>query len=608
MRRHGAAGWATLGATRLPRDPIPEPRIPEHFTRLLRAAARYRAGLVWGIACVALSNVVQLSQPQVLRFAIDDLYGGVTAEKLGRYALLVLAIAGLAGLLRFGMRHWVIGISRRLEFDLRNELFAHLQRMPTQWFQQRRTGEIMSIATNDMAAVRMMLGPGVMYTVNTLTVGLLSVSFMLAISPRLALYSLLPLPLVSLSVWWFGDRIHRRFERVQERMAQLSAHVQENLAGLRVVRAFGAEQREANRFESLSEDYRQGHLGLIKISGVFQPSLAFWSGVGALLAIWVGGREVIAGRITLGEFVAFTVYLGMLNWPMVALGWVINIFQRGMASYRRVTHLIAEPPAIESRPGAVRPARPVRGEMEFRDLTYRYPGSSRDVLARVSFHVPAGATVALVGRTGSGKSTVLALPPRVFDPPPGTVFVDGHDVRDLDLSWLRHQIATVPQDPFLFSATVAANIAYGVPAEDAAAIERAARVAHLSADVAGFPAGYATRIGERGIMLSGGQRQRAAIARAVLRDAPILLLDDCLSSVDTQTEEAILAELRGEMRRRTTLIVSHRVSTVREADLILVLEHGAIVERGHHTELLALGGHYAALHRAQQLEEEIAAS
>jgi len=447
-----------------------------------------------------------------------------------------------------------------------------------------------------------------MYTVNTLTVGLLSVSFMVAISPRLALYSLLPLPLVSLSVWWFGDRIHRRFERVQERMAELSAHVQENLAGLRVVRAFGVEGRETRRFETLSEDYREGHLGLITISGVFQPSLAFWSGVGALLAIWIGGREVIRGHITLGQFVAFTVYLGMLNWPMVALGWVINIFQRGMASYRRILVLISEPPAIESRPGAVRPARAARGELEFRDLTYHYPGTTRPVLSHVSFHVPPGTTVALVGRTGSGKSTVLALPSRVFDPPPGTVFVDGHDVRDLDLAWLRQQIASVPQDPFLFSATVAANIAYGVPAEDAAAIERAAQVAHLSGDVAAFSAGFATRIGERGITLSGGQRQRTAIARAVLRDAPILLLDDCLSSVDTQTEEAILDGLRGEMRRRTTLIVSHRVSTVREADLILVFEHGAIVERGRHAELLARGGPYAALHRAQQLEEEIAAS
>ena len=582
--------------------------IPAHLARLLRAAARYQKGLWWGVACVAASNVVMLSQPQVLRHAIDDLYRGVTAEKLGRYALWVLAIAVLAGLFRFGMRHWVIGISRRLEFDIRDELFAQLQRQPVEWFQSRRTGELMSIATNDMAAVRMMLGPGVMYTVNTITVMVLSLSFMVAISPRLTLLSLLPLPLVSLSVWWFGDRIHRRFEKVQELMGRLSAHVQENLAGLRVVRAFGAERRQSEHFDELSERYRDGHLGLIRVSGVFQPSLAFWSGVGALLAIWVGGREVVAGRITLGQFVAFTVYLGMLNWPMVALGWVINIFQRGSASFQRIVGLLEQPPAIASPPDAVRPAGAARGELEFRHVTFAYPGAREPLLHDVSFHVPAGTTVALVGRTGSGKSTVLSLLPRVFDPPPGTVFVDGHDVRSLDLTWLRAQVAGVPQDPFLFSATVAANIAYGVEREDPAAVERAASVARLEGEIASFPDGYATFVGERGITLSGGQKQRTAIARAVLRDAPILLLDDCLSNVDTQTEEAILEGLRGEMRRRTTLLVSHRVSTVREADQILVLDRGRIVERGRHGELLALGGHYAALHRAQQIEEEIAAS
>jgi ATP-binding cassette subfamily B protein len=384
--------------------------------------------------------------------------------------------------------------------------------------------------------------------------------------------------------------------------------VQENLAGLRVVRAFAAEPREVAKFDALSEDYRRGHLDLIRVSGVFQPSLAFWSGVGALLVIWIGGREVVRGHITLGQFVAFTVYLGMLNWPMVALGWVINLFQRGSASYRRLTALLDDVPAIVSAPGAVRPERAARGEIEFRDLTFHYPGAATPALTRLSLHVPAGSTVALVGRTGCGKSTVLSLLPRLFDAPPGTVFVDGHDVRTLDLAWLRAQIAGVPQEPFLFSATLAANIAYGVPGEDRDAIAAAAGVAHLTSDVSGFPDGFDTRVGERGITLSGGQKQRTAIARALLRDAPILLLDDCLSNVDTHTEEAILGGLRGEMRRRTTLLVSHRVSTVRDADLILVLEHGEVVERGRHAELLALGGHYAALHQAQQLEEEIAAT
>lgn len=575
---------------------------------MLRAAARHRTGLLWGIACVVCSNVVKLAEPQVLRLAIDDLYRGVTAEKLGRYALAVLGLAILAGLFRFGMRHWVIGISRRLEFDLRNDLFAHLQRQPLEWFQRRRTGELMSIATNDMAAVRMMLGPGIMYAVNTLSVGVLSIAFMLRISPHLTLFSLLPLPIVSLSVWWFGDRIHHRFEQVQQRLGLLSAHVQENLAGLRVVRAFGAEGRESQRFDELSEDYRRGHLDLIRLSGVLQPSLAFWIGVGALLAIWLGGREVVRGHITLGQFVAFTVYLAMLNWPMIALGWVINIFQRGSASFRRITDLLDEVPAVASAPDAVRPDEAARGALEVRDLTFTYPGATTPALRHLSFSVPAGGTVALVGRTGSGKSTLLTLLPRVFDPPPGTVFLDGRDVRTLDLPWLRAQIAGVPQEPFLFSETIAANIAYGVATEDRDAVVRAAGVAHLAGDVNGFPDGFDTRVGERGITLSGGQKQRTAIARALLRDAPVLLLDDCLSNVDTQTEEAILGELRGEMRRRTTILVSHRVSTVRDADLILVLEHGEVVERGRHDELLALGGHYAALSRAQRLEEEIAAS
>jgi len=563
-----------------------------------------------GIACVVLTNAIALTQPHVLRLAVDDLYRGVTSAKLARYALILLGIAAAGGVFKYLMRHYVIGISRHLEYDLRNELFAHLQRLPLEYYQRARTGEIMSRATNDMSAVRMMLGPGIMYLVNTLVVAAVSIAFMVAISPRLTVYSLLPLPLVSLTVWFFGDRIHRRFERVQAKFADISARVQENLSGVRVIRAFTREHGEEEAFRAMNHEYVDQNRHLIQVWGVFHPLLGLLSGTAALLALYLGGREVVAGHITLGAFVAFTVYLAMLNWPVVALGWVINLFQRGMASFRRLVEILEVTPSIQSPPAPVRPtvSDPRGAAIEFRDLTFAYPGASRPALRSFSLRVAPGQTVALVGRTGAGKSTVLALLPRLFDPPPGTVFLDGVDVRHWDLGDLRARLAIVPQETFLFSATVADNLGFGVDRASREAIERAARTAHLDEDIRGFPAAYDTMVGERGITLSGGQRQRAAIARALLRDAPVLLLDDCLSSVDTHTEEAILHELRAEMRVRTAVIVSHRVSAVREADLIVVLEDGLEVERGTHEALLALEGPYADLCRCQELEEELEAS
>ena len=562
---------------------------------------------------MALTDLISLTQPQVLRLAVDDLYHGVTSWKLGRYALMLFGIAVVAGLFKYWMRQAVIGISRHVEYDLRNDLFAHLERLPVSYFQRERTGDIMSRATNDLAAVRMMLGPGVMYFVNTVVTALASLVFMLAISPRLTALSLLPLPLVSLTVWYFGDRIHHRFEEIQARFSALSARAQENLAGVRVVRAFAREEREVEDFRTLNREYLERNLSLIHTSGLFYPSLGFLSGLAALLVLYMGGREVVHARITLGQFVAFTVYIGMLNWPMVALGWVINIFQRGLASWGRILAVLdAEPVAADgAHPGAAGARGGPAGEVEFRDLTFTYPGAgdaARPALRGVSFRVPAGRTVALVGHTGSGKSTLLALLSRIFEPPRGTVFLDGMDVLDWDLRALRSRLAAAPQDTFLFSATLAANIAYGVEREDRAAVERAARVAHLETDVRELPQGWDTLVGERGITLSGGQRQRTAIARAVMRDAPVLVLDDCLSSVDTHTEEAILRALRGEMEGRTTIIVSHRVSTVRDADEIVVLEDGAVAERGAHEHLLAREGLYAELYRRQQLEEELEAS
>ncbi len=557
--------------------------------------------------CVILTNVIALTQPHVLRLAVDDLYRGVTSEKLGRYALILIGIAFVGGVFKYLMRHFVIGISRHLENDLRNDLFAHLQTLPLEYYQRTRTGEIMSRATNDVSAVRMMLGPGIMYMVNTVTVAAVSVACMVAISPRLTFYSLLPLPLVSLTVWFFGDRIHRRFEAIQAQFAEISARVQENLSGARVIRAFTSEAREVDAFRDMNQEYLARNQRLIQVWGVFYPMLGFLSGLAALLALYLGGREVVRGRITLGQFVAFTVYLGMLNWPVVALGWVINLFQRGMASFRRMVEILEVAPSIQSPPHPHRPER-VAGELEFRNLTFTYPGAVRPALRDLSLRVPAGQTVALVGRTGAGKTTLLSLVPRLFDPPPGTVFVDGVDVRLWDLDALRARIALVPQETFLFSATLADNIGFGVESAPREAVEHAARIARLDEDVRGFPAGYDTIVGERGITLSGGQRQRAAIARALMREAPVLMLDDCLSSVDTQTEDAILHGLRGEMRRRTALLVSHRVSTVKDADLIVVLEDGAAVERGTHDALLELDGRYAELHRQQQLEEELEAS
>jgi ATP-binding cassette subfamily B protein len=576
-------------------------------TRLLPYLVRYRRGLAWGVACIVLANVIALAQPQVLRYAVDDLYRGVTAEKLGRYALIFFAIAVCSGLFKYWMRQRVIGISRQIEFDLRNDMFAHLQRLPLPYFQRARTGEIMSRATNDLAAVRMMLGPGIMHLVNTVVVAIVALGYMLAISPRLTFFCLLPLPLVSFSVWYFGERIHRRFEKIQERFADLSARVQENLAGVRVVRAFVREEREMEDFRGLNRDYLHRNLELIHTSGLFHPALGFLSGIAALLGLYLGGREALAGHITLGQFVAFTVYVGTLNWPMFALGWVISLFQRGMASFRRIVEVLEVAPEIESPRDPILPAT-CRGAIEFRGLTFTYPGARAPALRDVSFRVPAGSTVAIVGRTGSGKTTLLSLISRVFDPPAGTVFLDGIDVRRLDLAWLRAQIAPAPQEHFLFSTTVSENIAYGVDRAAPAEVERVARIAHFDGDIRRFPSGYETLVGERGITLSGGQRQRATIARALLRNAPVLTLDDCLSSVDTQTEEEILKGLRREMARRTTLIVSHRVSTVRDADLIVVLDDGAVIESGNHESLLALGGEYAELHREQQLEEEIEAS
>ena len=581
--------------------------------RLLPYVARYRARFAAGSVFLLLATAIQLVSPWVLKLAVDDLTAGVTRGKLGLYAGALVAIAALGGVCRFWMRRVIIGASRLIEYDLRGHFFARLQRLDLAYFQRNRTGDLMSRATNDLSAVRMMVGPALMYSASTSIVFVVAVALMLSISAWLTLIVLLPLPLVSVAVRRFGDAIYHRSERIQAQLARLSAIAQEALAGVRVVRAYGREPAEMERFEAANREYVARSRAVIMIQGLFFPSLAFCLGLSALVVLWAGTREVVAGRMTAGDFVAFNAYLTMLAWPMIAFGWVTSMLQRGMAAWQRMLAVSdAEPGVRDPEPDVARlPDGGVRGRVELRDLSFAYNGEP--VLQGVSAVVEPGQMLALVGPTGSGKSTLVNLLPRLFDPPPGAVFVDGVDVRDLPLAALRGAIGYVPQEPLLFSATVAENVAFGA-AEDsgrgngdgvAEAVESAVAVACLDTDVARFPDGLETTVGERGLTLSGGQQQRVALARALLADPRILILDDALSAVDTRTEEAILTRLRGVMRERTSVVVSHRISTVRGADQILVLDRGRVVERGTHDELLARGGLYADLDRQQRLEAEL---
>jgi len=454
-----------------------------------------------------------------------------------------------------------------------------------------------------------MVGPAVMYSASTILTFLVAIILMMSIDARLTLIALVPLPFVSISVRYFGNEIHRRFEGIQEQLADLSAVVQEAMSGVRVVRAYRQEAHEIDRFRSANLEYLTRNRGLISLQGFFYPSMTLFLGLGSLLVLWQGSRAVIVGRITLGEFVAFNAYLVMLSWPMIAFGWVTNILQRGMASWKRMLEILDAEPAINDA-GVTEAGRQVKltGAIEFRNLTFRYPGADRLVLDGVSLRIQAGQTVAFVGATGSGKSTLTSLLPRLHEPLRGTVFLDGVDVLEIPLEKLRKAIGFVPQEPFLFSDTIAENIGLGAPRSDDLdeQIRSAAATARLDVDVESFPKGFATLVGERGITLSGGQKQRTALARAILTDPAILILDDAMSAVDTYTEEEILSRLRDVMRARTSLIVAHRVSTVRDADLIVVLDNGRIVEQGRHEELVRRGGLYAELNRKQQLEEELA--
>ncbi|MCC6850566.1 MAG: ABC transporter ATP-binding protein [Deltaproteobacteria bacterium] len=576
--------------------------------RLWSYMIRYQGRYALGLACLLATGTLAMTVPYLLKRAVDTIAAGGPPAAVAWFALGIVAIAVAQSVVRTCSRFLIFNVGRDIEYDLRNDLFAHLERLPLAYYQTQQTGDLMSRLVNDITAVRMLLGVGFLNLVNTPIYYLYAVTIMASMDWRLTLASLVPYPLVLVIVKRTSRQLMERTLKTQEGLAAMSSRVQENLSGIHVVQAYVREQAEIDAFARLNETFSAQNMALAKVRGIIMPVMRGVSTLTTLVVLWYGGSRVIAGRLSLGDLVAFIGYLHILAWPTMALGWMLSILQRGRAALQRLEVVFQAAPAIDDRL-ATPLDRPLAGALAFRQVAFAYEGraSGRRALVDVDVELPAGATLALVGRTGSGKTSLVQLLPRLFDATAGRVEIDGRDVRTIPLATLRRAIGYVPQDPFLFSRSVRDNIRFGAPAADAAAVQRVAEIAALDRDIAELPRGYDTIVGERGITLSGGQKQRVTLARALLVDPAILILDDALSSVDTETERRILGRLRGVMRARTSIIIAHRISTVMEADLILVLDDGRVVEVGDHAALLARDGSYADLFRRQRLAEELEA-